>query len=150
MRGIVFVLIASSVYGAESKVSDKFLNGLRQYESKGGKVLKGDNGASTGPYHIQKIYVREANRIAKIRRLPVRYDYSMRKCEKRSREMVRIVLMFWERHWTKKGFKITEPDLMAFHRGYFGNWKPSTKTATRIERNRTRFITAYMKGKQDG
>ena len=73
-------------------------------ESVNGTQLVGDNGDSIGPYHIQKIYVRDANRIVG----EDRYTYEDRNDKVKSEEMIMIVCTHYNKSVLKMGISMEE------------------------------------------
>ena len=91
---IVFTFLPTAAAGRgtlpDPRSFDRLLDAIAIVESGNNPQSRGDGGKAVGAYQLWKIYTDDANRIA-----GTKYTYADRLCPKKSREMVRIVLMHY-------------------------------------------------------
>lgn len=123
---IVFTFIAILSFAEEriSKLVDTLIPALIQVESGGNEKAVGDKGRAKGALQLHKIYIDDANRIAK-----KNFIYDDAFDIEKSKQIVKIYLIHYGKNYEKKtGKKVSEEVLARIHNGGpAGYLKDSTK-----------------------
>ena len=112
-----------SILLAVSLNADPVVNSVVEIESNGNVYAVGDNGRSVGPMQIQKIAVRDVNRILGEKR----FSYDDRFCSEKSAEMFYIYTYYYTRY-DRLGRQRTLQDIVrVWNGGPNGYRKASTR-----------------------
>lgn len=124
-------------------ITRTFLLALALVES-GLQDIPGDDGKAQGPFQLHSIAVKEANRIARLKGLPLRFQPDDRHEYGTSMVITVFILDYWSKHWAKKGHAMTQADLCALHRWGPSRWRPGRTDSTELDRNRTKKLNLYL------
>ena len=119
----VLTIVATVVFaiGAFANPSDKLINALVKVESSGKADAVGDGGKAVGILQIHKGVIEDVNKISK-----VKYTVADRKDAKKSREICKLYLSHWGKHYQKKTGKVaTDEVLSRIWNGGPSGWKKS-------------------------
>lgn len=107
---------------------NELLDAISFIESNNRNTVIGDNGKSVGRFQISKAYIDDVNRFLKNKK--IRYSYEDRNDPIKSREIVRVYLIEYGKHYSKVTGKIPSIEVYArIHNGGPSGWK---KSATNV------------------
>lgn len=138
MKFLTLITMLVSLPLMAVEVPENLLDAISKVESNGNDSAIGDSGNAVGRFQIWKSYVDEVNRISRIQKTGVQFDYEDRVNAEKSRQMVKIYLNFWGKQYEKNtGKKAGLETLAKIHNGH-AFWKRSRvknpKYFERIER----------------
>ena len=123
-KAIVFLLLMSvSLFPSPS---EKLLDAISVVESHRNDHAVNKKEAAVGRFQIRPAYLKEVNRIQRMKKNTVTYQYHDRIDSVKSREMVKIYLDFWGEQYKKATGKNPTDEVYAkIHNGH-AFWKKSS------------------------
>ena len=106
----ILTIVATIVLaiGAFAEPSDKLINALAKVESNGNSAAVGDGGKAVGILQIHKGVIEDVNKISK-----VKYTFADRKDPKKSKEICKLYLSHWGKHYQKKTKRAATDEVLA-------------------------------------
>lgn len=129
-KTVTIIAMMLAVTCGAIEVPERLLDAIAKVESNNNPRAKGDqdkngNPRAIGMYQIWKIYVDDVNRMSS-----KKFTYEDRWDAKKSREMVRIYIEFYSKHYENTtGKEATEEVMARIHNGGPSGWR---KDATRL------------------
>lgn len=121
---VMMIVMALAVTCGAVEVPERLLNAIARVESNNNPRAEGDrdkngNPRAIGMYQIWKIYVDDVNRMSS-----KKFTYEDRWDARKSREMVRIYIAFYSRHYKRTTGREATVEVMArIHNGGPSGWR---------------------------